>query len=113
MILDAGEARNLPLDHGGPPIGMFPEADWPDARYELSDDWSILLYTDGAIEARDGNGGLLGEEGLCRLVSEQLAAEPSWRADPDALLTGVVDHARELHGEPFSDDVALLALGAR
>jgi serine phosphatase RsbU (regulator of sigma subunit) len=113
MIIGPDAVESLPLDHGGPPIGMFSSAEWPDARYELPDDWSILLYTDGAIEGRDGTGGLLGEDGLRDLVRERVSARRHWRSDPDRLLSELVDRTRELNGEPFSDDVALLALGVR
>ena len=113
MLLADGSVVSLPLDRGGPPIGMFATAGWPATRFELPSDWSLLLYTDGVIEGRDGGGGLLGEEGLLQLISEHLDADLDWRADPDGLLAGIVQRARLLHGEPFSDDVALLALGAR
>ena len=113
MVLGDGGVRSLPLDHGGPPIGMFAGAQWPGARFVLPADWAVLLYTDGAIESRDGAGGLLGEEGLRRLLGRQVQAAPGWRADPDGLLRALVDDARTLHGEPFADDVALLALGVR
>ncbi len=113
ILISDGSVVSLPLDHGGPPIGMFASAGWPAARFELPGAWSVLLYTDGVIEGRDGAGGLLGEEGLLGLISAHLDATPRWRTDPDGLLGGIVERARALHGEPFSDDVALLALGAR
>jgi serine phosphatase RsbU (regulator of sigma subunit) len=113
MMLGEGSAESLPLDRGGPPIGMFPAAEWPPARFPLPDEWSILLYTDGVIEGRDGADGLLGEDGLRRLVSAQVAGDEAWRTDPDRLLSELVGKTRQLNGEPFSDDVALLALGVR
>ena len=113
MVLGGTEVRALPLDHGGPPIGMFPGAEWSGARHELPEDWAILVYTDGVIEGRDGGGGLLGEDGLRELVSEHVQTRRHWRADPDGLLADLVQRTRELNGEPFSDDVALLALGVR
>ena len=113
MLLADEAVTNLPLDHGGPPIGMFEGSAWPASEFALPTDWSVLVYTDGVIEGRDGEGGLLGEEGLRRLVAERLAAAPAWRSDPGALLAAIVEEARRRHGEPFSDDVALLALGMR
>jgi serine phosphatase RsbU (regulator of sigma subunit) len=113
LLVAEGTVRSLPLDHGGPPIGMFSGSDWPSNRFPLPEDWAVLLYTDGLIESRNGEGGLLGEEGLRALIVERIAATPGWRADPTGLLRTIVDEAQRRHGEPFSDDVALLALGTR
>jgi serine phosphatase RsbU (regulator of sigma subunit) len=113
LLVADGTVRSLPLDHGGPPIGMFPAVEWPANRFPLPEHWAVLLYTDGLIEGRDGQGGLLGEEGLRMLISELITSTPGWRADPSGLLRGIVDEAQRRHGEPFSDDVALLALGTR
>lgn len=113
MLIADGAVRSLPLEHGGPPIGMFTGVEWPVSEYALPDDWAVLLYTDGLTEGRDGDRGLLGEEGLQALVAERITARPDWRADPGALLGEVVEEAQRRHGEPFSDDVAVLALGTR
>ncbi len=113
MLLSGGEVQSLPLHPGGPPIGMFAGAEWPARELALPGDWAVLLYTDGLTEGRDGDDGLLGEDGLRALITERIAARPDWRADPGERLDEVVEEARRRHGEPFSDDVALLALGAR
>jgi serine phosphatase RsbU (regulator of sigma subunit) len=113
MLVSRDTVRSLPLDHGGPPIGMFGDAEWPTSRFALPEDWAVMLYTDGLIEGRDGNNGLLGEEGLRTLIAERIAATPDWRTNPSELLGEIVDEAQRRHGEPFSDDVALLALGTR
>jgi serine phosphatase RsbU (regulator of sigma subunit) len=113
LLVADGAVKSLPLDHGGPPIGMFRAAEWPANRFPLPEDWAVLLYTDGLIEGRDGEGGLLGEEGLRTLIADLIASTPGWRDDPSRLLRSIVDEAQRRHGEPFSDDVALLALGTR
>lgn len=112
MVIDNGDVTPLPLDGGGPPIGMFGRAQWPESRFELPPRWTVLLYTDGLFEGRDGGSGRLGENGLRRLVVEQLAARPGWRAQPRALLDGVIDGAARLHGEELDDDVAVLLVGS-
>ena len=113
LLLADGAVRPLPLDDGGPPIGMFRVAEWPANRFALPEEWALLLYTDGLIEIRDGEAGRLGEEGLQALIAELIAATPAWRENPSGLLGGIVDEAQRRHGEPFSDDVAVLALGTR
>jgi serine phosphatase RsbU (regulator of sigma subunit) len=117
MLLGHGEGavRSLPLDGGGPPIGMFTGGHWPAREFDLTADWSLLLYTDGMIEGRDDvTGEMLGEDGLRRLVSRQLARRDGWRSDPNGLLGMILaqtGHRQDDDG--FADDVALLALGTR
>jgi serine phosphatase RsbU (regulator of sigma subunit) len=113
MLLTDDAVDSLPLEHGGPPIGMFTGADWPASVFSLPPRWAVLLYTDGLIEGRDGADGLLGEQGLRTIIAERIAGRPQWREHPSALLGEIVDEVQRRHGEPFSDDVALLALGTR
>jgi serine phosphatase RsbU (regulator of sigma subunit) len=71
----------------------------------LPGDWAILLYTDGLIEGRVGDG-RLGVAGLVRLVSAHrrtgapLAELPGW----------LFAQAEERNGDPLPDDVAMLLL---
>ena len=113
MLIDDRAVRSLPLDHGGPPIGMFAGSEWPETCFELPDPWTILLYTDGLIEGHDGGGGHLGEERLHELLLEQLGRMPNWRADPRRLLDGLIHRIETLNGREFDDDVAGLLLGSR
>ncbi|HST33292.1 MAG TPA: SpoIIE family protein phosphatase, partial [Solirubrobacteraceae bacterium] len=90
------------------------EGDWVVERLELPERWTLLLYTDGIVEGRIGNGSeRLGEEGLHRLIAERIAARPGWREQPGALLDELIAAAEQLHGGELSDDVAMLLLGAR
>ncbi|MER7501956.1 fused response regulator/phosphatase [Nonomuraea pusilla] len=55
----------------GPPLGIFTDAAWPEIEVPLGAEWSIMLYTDGLIEAAAGDDEEpLGVEGLVRLVRE-------------------------------------------
>ncbi len=59
------------LDGGpsGPPLGIFPDVEWSVIDVPLGERWSMMLYTDGLIEAAVGEGGqLLGVDGLVDLV---------------------------------------------
>jgi serine phosphatase RsbU (regulator of sigma subunit) len=113
ILIEGAHAQSLPLQGGGPPIGMFDGGDWPESRSTLPDRWSILLYTDGVIERRDENGALLGEDGLCRLIENYVAGEPEWRADPRGLLTELLTRVRERNREELGDDVAMVLIGRR
>jgi serine phosphatase RsbU (regulator of sigma subunit) len=113
ILISDDDVISLPLEGGGPPIGMFDGGHWPATHRPLPRGWSILLYTDGVIERRAGDGGLLGEEGLRELIAAYVASEPDWRGDPDGLLAHLVTRIRELQHEELSDDVAMVLVGSR
>jgi serine phosphatase RsbU (regulator of sigma subunit) len=113
VLIDGRSVTSLPIDQGGPPIGMFSGADWPQSRFALPADWSILLYTDGIIEGGDGESGRLGENGLSRLIGDFVRREPGWRRRPHDLLRDLTARATELNGEELSDDVAMILVGPR
>jgi serine phosphatase RsbU (regulator of sigma subunit) len=113
MLIDDATVTSLPLDHGGPPIGMFAGSAWPESRFELPDPWTILLYTDGLIEGHDGGSGHLGEGRLRELLVDQLGRLPGWRGDPHRLLDGLIHRIEKLNGREFDDDVAGLLVGSR
>jgi serine phosphatase RsbU (regulator of sigma subunit) len=92
---------------GGIVLGVAPR---PPRAYDLefdSDDWSLLMYTDGLIEGRVGAGderldvpGLVDLVGAARGVD--LADLPSW----------LVGRAEDANGGPLADDVAMLLVSA-
>ncbi|NUR87159.1 MAG: fused response regulator/phosphatase [Nonomuraea sp.] len=60
----------VPLEGpSGPPLGIFADARWRVLDVPLGRDWSMMLYTDGLIEAAVGEAPL-GVEGLVDLVRE-------------------------------------------
>jgi serine phosphatase RsbU (regulator of sigma subunit) len=113
VLIDGGSITSMPLDGGGPPIGMFAESEWPESRFELPREWSILLYTDGVIEGSDGDSGHVGEDGLRRLIADHVERAPGWRRDPHELLRQLITRTKELNGEELSDDVVMLLVGSR
>jgi serine phosphatase RsbU (regulator of sigma subunit) len=113
VLINGGAITSLPIDHGGPPIGMFTGSEWPESRFALPADWSILLYTDGIIEGGDGGTGRLGEGGLSRLIGDFVRREPQWRRRPHDLLRHLTARTTELNGEELSDDVAMILVGPR
>jgi serine phosphatase RsbU (regulator of sigma subunit) len=99
-ILLAGGCEVVPNDQRGLPLGI-PGGRWGEHHLELPEAWELLVYTDGLIEGRGRDGGLLGLEGLCELLDGTSAG-----LDGDALVAQVED----LNGGPIVDDVALGAL---
>ncbi|WP_327588830.1 fused response regulator/phosphatase [Nonomuraea sp. NBC_00507] len=83
----------------GPPLGIFPDAEWPVIDVPLGETWSMMLYTDGLIEAAVGERNeLLGVEGLIDLVREHGAI------DLDRLIR---------HVGTLSDDLAVVLVSRR
>ncbi|MFI9845642.1 SpoIIE family protein phosphatase [Nonomuraea sp. NPDC051941] len=83
----------------GPPLGIFSDAEWSVIDVPLGDEWSMMLYTDGLIEAVVGEGQeLLGVEGLLDLVREHGAI------DLDRLIK---------HVGTLSDDLAVVLVRRR
>jgi hypothetical protein len=72
---------------------------------------SLLLYTDGLIEGRDGDGPhRLGGDGLTTMVRSALETRGD---DPAALVAALVEHAEDLNGGPLLDDVAAFGVQRR
>nr|WP_234045850.1 response regulator [Streptomyces adelaidensis] len=100
-------AELLPYDNGGPALGLLPNARWPRTQIELGAAWSLMLYTDGLIEGRIGEGKeRLGQDGMVEMVRRQLAE--GLRGED--LLRAAVNEVRDLNGGELTDDVAVLLL---
>ncbi|WP_246564274.1 PP2C family protein-serine/threonine phosphatase [Streptomyces roseirectus] len=108
LVVREGRADLLPYDENGPAIGMLPWRNWPRMEVELGAEWSLLMYTDGLIEGRVGDGGRerLGQDGMAGMVG-RLWGEG---VRGERLLSAAVREARELNGGELTDDVAVLLL---
>lgn len=102
--------RLLPYEDPGPALGLLPgcpDSAWPCSRVKLGDAWSLMLYTDGLIEGRVGDGTeRLGQEGLVLLLGRLYASGLRGRELLDAAVTEV----RGLNGGELTDDVAMVLL---
>jgi serine phosphatase RsbU (regulator of sigma subunit) len=101
-----------------PPLGLGSVREWPGTQVPLDGSWSVLLYTDGLIEGRIGQGSeRLGSEGLMDLIRDALRSSAPAAADGGSapvggsLLDQVIEQVRELNGGDLDDDLAILALG--
>jgi serine phosphatase RsbU (regulator of sigma subunit) len=100
-------AELLPHDNGGPALGLLSNARWPRTQIELGAAWSLMLYTDGLIEGRIGQGKeRLGQDGMVEMVRRQLAEG----LRGEELLCAAVNEVRDLNGGELTDDVAVLLL---
>ncbi|MFJ6792579.1 PP2C family protein-serine/threonine phosphatase [Streptomyces angustmyceticus] len=111
LLAQAGQRPQLlPYEFGGPALGLLPHARWPRRQVELGGSWSLMMYTDGLIEGRIGQGNQrLGQEGMTELVSRQMAAGLTG----EELLEASVREVRDLNGGELTDDVAVLLLDRR
>src|SRR5690606_38201128 len=50
------EVTALPDYAHGPALGLLPGAEWPTTEIDLGESWALMLYTDGLIEGRVGEG---------------------------------------------------------
>ena len=100
--------RLVTVHEGGPALGLLPQAQWPHHEVELGPEWSLMMYTDGLVEGRIGDGSRerLGEEGMLDLVERRLADG----ARGEDLLDGALNDVRRLNGGELTDDVAVLLL---
>ncbi|MEU5598541.1 fused response regulator/phosphatase [Streptomyces sp. NPDC020298] len=100
-------AELLPYDNNGPALGLLPGARWPRMQVELGSEWSLMLYTDGLIEGRVGEGGeRLGQDGMVAMVRRQLDRGLTG----EHLLRTAVSEVRDLNGGELTDDVAVVLL---
>ncbi|MEU4243549.1 SpoIIE family protein phosphatase [Actinoplanes sp. NPDC026619] len=106
VLLSGGRAEPVAAKPGIV-LGVRPRPAPPTVLELPSDDWSLLMYTDGLIEGHTGNGvERLDVDGLCALLDEPagpgvpLPALPAW----------LVGRAEQANGGPLADDVAMLLI---
>ncbi|OEJ33021.1 PP2C family protein-serine/threonine phosphatase [Streptomyces subrutilus] len=100
-------ARLLPYENSGPALGLLPKARWPRRQVELGGAWNLMLYTDGLIEGRIGEGKeRLGQDGMVEMINRHL--DEGLRGEN--LLEAAVTEARRLNGGELTDDVAVVLL---
>ncbi|WP_285759548.1 PP2C family protein-serine/threonine phosphatase [Nocardiopsis ansamitocini] len=88
-----------------PPLGLFPEAETRVERFPFPRGSTLMLYTDGLVDAYEGSGTeRLGVAGLSRIVEGVLGSGVSIVDLPERL----VDEAESHNGGPLQDDVAML-----
>jgi serine phosphatase RsbU (regulator of sigma subunit) len=109
LLLTPDEVTELPFQTA-PPLGLTEVRDWPGTKVSLGGTWSIMLYTDGLIEGRIGQGPeRLGSEGLMELIMAARRTRGYGPASED-LLDEVIEQVRQLNGGNLDDDLAVLAL---
>ncbi|MGY1838983.1 MULTISPECIES: SpoIIE family protein phosphatase [unclassified Modestobacter] len=105
-VLRAPDGACTELGTAGRPLGVSPDADYAELAVGLPPGSTMVLYTDGVTEARDGTGAQFEESGLLRVLEATAGsnAEATVAAVQDA-----VDRHR-LGSRYVGDDLAVLAL---
>jgi serine phosphatase RsbU (regulator of sigma subunit) len=101
LVLPDGTTRAL--DAHGLVLGIDTGQEYVEARAELPPGASLVLYTDGVVEARR-DGELYGDERLDALLAERRELPAR------ALAVAVAEDAREFAGGDLFDDLAVVAI---
>jgi serine phosphatase RsbU (regulator of sigma subunit) len=102
-VLIAADGTTSLLGERGTLLGVFGEPVLADTEVEMRPGDTLLMYTDGVIEAGRPTS-LLGEAGLARVLAEQ---RPETAAE---VVEAAAAAAVEAQGGPVRDDMALVAL---
>ena len=104
LLIGAANSSAILLDVGGPPVGLFEDASYDVGTVTIPEYGTVLIYTDGVVEARNPAGE---EFGLDRL-REICSTLPD---SPDELLSLIMAAIAEWSGDrEQGDDITLLAL---
>ncbi len=105
VIWGADRVPRLLTPGHGQPLGLFPEPVLDAQAATLARGDSLLLYTDGVTEAREGRGTFFGIEGVDSAIRNTTAASAQQLCDE------LVATVTAYHGPvPQSDDITLVAL---
>ena len=114
VLADADGLRALEVAHVTPPLGFVEAGGWRGNPVSFSGDWAVLLYTDGLIDGRVGEGSeRLGDRRLVELLQRRGAADVTRLLDAGPLLDELVTEVEQLNGGDLTDDVAMVVVAAR
>jgi serine phosphatase RsbU (regulator of sigma subunit) len=89
----------------GLPLGIDESAEYDEIAVRIAPGTSVILYTDGVVEAMDSQGEMYGFERLREVILRYKSLEP--RAMVDAILNEI-SHFTE--GAPQSDDITVVVV---
>jgi steroid delta-isomerase-like uncharacterized protein len=105
-MLAGGDIRRL--SSCGPILGAFPEASFQEGETRLAEGDTLLVFSDGVTEARNGLDEEYGEERLVASAAEHAARPPA------EVLDGILRGVRNFVGPtPQSDDITVAVARSR
>ncbi len=105
FLLSPGGCRRL--ESGGPPLGIFPESEFPAGEIGLQPADLLVFYSDGITEAGVSQGEQFGESRLEALLHAH------YREPLTEIRQQVLNAARKWTGTELDDDMTLLLVRAR
>ncbi|MFF8873340.1 PP2C family protein-serine/threonine phosphatase [Streptomyces massasporeus] len=106
LLLGEGRIRPLEVGRPAPPLGLteFVQTDLSPQRFAFDTGDTVLLYTDGVIEARD-------RDGIFYPLTQRLEQLTGGRAiEPETLLARLCADLLKHAGGHLDDDAAMVAL---
>ena len=104
LLLTAEGCRPLEPAAVGPLLGIRDEADWPVSHGFLPPGGTLVLYTDGLVEARRGGSDMFGADRACQVLEDER------RSALEARVERLIDAARRYDDEHLRDDVVVVAV---
>ena len=104
LVFRAGQAQPLRLEEGGPVLGLLPGASYRQGRVVLEPGDTVVLYTDGAVEASNSADEMFGEE---RLAHAAQAGDGTPEEIRDRVLAAVNEFAGQ---QTDGDDRTLVVI---
>lgn len=107
-LLIRGSLDPMPLDKGGPVLGLLSGADYESDKTELHPGDVLVLYTDGTVEAENPGGEEYSAQRLAKVVISHLEQSPG------ELITTIHSSVVKFAGTPqLADDLTLVVLKTR
>lgn len=114
VLVDDAGVRRVDPGHVSPPLGFAAPDDWHGNALRFSGSWAMILYTDGLIDGRIGDGPeRFGEARLVALLERCGVSDARDLADASPLLDELVTEVERLHGGDLTDDVAMVVVAAQ
>jgi sigma-B regulation protein RsbU (phosphoserine phosphatase) len=106
-ILLRSDGELAVLGRGGPPLGLSEDTRYEQGQSFMSAGDSLLLYSDGVTDAKDGSGATFGEERLRALLRDVV------RSAPQEAVKAVLDAVARFRGRvEQTDDITLVVLSS-
>jgi sigma-B regulation protein RsbU (phosphoserine phosphatase) len=103
-IVLRGDGTASELDSSGAILGRFPQWQYAQAVCALNPGETLLLFTDGVVEASDAQNAQFGEQRLTRLAQE------SSDLDATAMQSALLQAVSSYCGGKFQDDATMIVL---